>query len=79
MTEKVSRSREKRVLGFLWTAFLFSCVSTLFFLSVNEVNRDLNPDLVKSISSIVVIGTLYGFIISIVHTLPDRVSLKRIE
>ena len=67
------------MLSFLWTVFLFSCFSTLFFFSVNEVKKDLNPDLAKPIGSIVVISTLFGFIISIIHILPDRVSQKRIE
>jgi len=79
MAKERSNSRGTQILSFLWNVFLFSCFSTLFLFSLNEVNRDSSPDLVKPTWFVVLTGTLFGFIISVVNALPDRVNHERID
>ncbi len=57
---------------FLKALMLFSFVSTSIFYNVNEINEILNPELVKPLWKILILGVLFGFIFSVAHVIPSR-------
>ncbi len=57
---------------FLKALMLFSFVSTSIFYNVNEINEILNPELVKPLWKVLILGIIFGFIFSVAHVIPSR-------
>jgi len=49
---------------------IYTLLSFLIFLALNEVNKDLSPELAKPLRFIVAIGVPFGALISLIHSLP---------
>jgi hypothetical protein len=68
-----------QLMGYLKHVLYFSVYPILLFYILNEVDKDLDPDLVKPVQVIIFIGTLFRLIISVVYALPDQIQQNRIE